>query len=412
MPNLTQKLLAALDPGRRRALLVVLAQARAHGLSTYLVGGSVRDLLLGRPFLDLDLTVEGDAPALAREAALALEAQVVVHRAFGTASVRGHDFQLDLATARRERYPRPGALPQVEPADIGQDLARRDFTINAMALALTGPRQGQLIDPFHGQDDLAAGQLRVLHQASFRDDATRILRAARYAARFSFRLEGATEAWLRRDIAYLDTISGARLRHEFLRLLQEERPEEALALLHRWGALARLHPSLQVSEALGGAFRRLRRLAPSHLLALAYLAALASPLGEGASAFAARLALTRREREAVQAMPRALATLPLLQEGRARPSQMVAALEALPEPCLWALAALAPPLARARVLRYLGRWRHVRPALGAPQLEALGVPRPRLREALAHLRAARLEGHVRTARGERRLIRQWLGGSG
>jgi len=412
MPNLTQKLLAALGPGQRRALLVALARARACGLPVYLVGGSVRDLLLGRPSLDVDLVVEGDAPALAREAAAALGGRAVVHRAFGTASVRGEDFHLDLATARRERYPRPGALPQVEPADIFQDLARRDFTINAMALALTGPHQGRLLDPFGGRDDLASGLLRVLHAGSFRDDATRILRAARYAARFSLRLAEDTAAWLRRDVSYLETVSGARLRHELLRILQEERPEEALALLAAWGALARLHPSLVVTAEMTAAFRRLRRLAPQAAWPLAYLALLASPLSpEQARALASRLSLARREAEAVIGMAEALAALPLLEDRGALPSRLTVALGPLPEPCLWALSALARhPLARERVLRYLGRWRHVRPALRAPELEAMGVPRPLLRAALSLLRQARLDGRVRSARGERRLIRRWLGG--
>jgi len=415
MANLTQKLWSSLEAGQRRVLLVTLALARIRGLSVYLVGGSVRDLLLGCSSLDLDLVVEGEALALAQAVAWRLGGHLVAHPSFGTATLRGPHFQLDLATARRERYPRPGALPQVEPATIEEDLARRDFTINAMALGLTGPHQGRLLDPFGGQRDLVARLLRALHEASFRDDATRILRAARYAARFSLRLEEGTDGWLRRDVAYLDTITGARLRHELMRILEEAQPEKALGLLQAWGALQHLHPSLRLAPPLMKAFHRLRRLRPSCPSTLAYLALLSSPLSrEEAEALAARLALTRREREVVVTMPRAVATLPIL-EGARRPSQIVEALEPLPEPCLWALAALTPqPLAKRRVLRYLERWRHLRPALRPLQLEALGVPRgPRLQEALCVLRQARLDGRVRTMAGERRLIRSWLrGGEG
>ena len=147
----------------------------------YLVGGAVRDLLLGRGRADIDLVVEGDPAALA--AALGAEPLVESHSRFGTLKVRLGGEELDLAAARRERYARPGALPTVElGAPIRTDLARRDFTVNAMAVPLAEPRE--LIDPYDGQADLEAGVLRVIHDGSFVDDPTRAIRAARYAARF------------------------------------------------------------------------------------------------------------------------------------------------------------------------------------------------------------------------------------
>src|SRR5512134_2481200 len=146
----------------------------------YLVGGAVRDLLLGRTRTDLDLAVDGDVGAIAR----ALGEDVTTHERFGTATVRVGDLVVDLARSRAESYERPGALPAVTSAPIAEDLARRDFTINAMAVPLTG--KAELIDPYGGLEDLRVGVLRVLHERSFVDDPTRALRAARYAARFHF----------------------------------------------------------------------------------------------------------------------------------------------------------------------------------------------------------------------------------
>src|SRR6478609_3289396 len=192
----------------------------------YLVGGAVRDLLLGRGRSDLDLVVVGDAAALASR----LGAEALEHERFATAKVRLDGHEIDIASARTETYPRPGALPDVEPAEgIDADLARRDFTVNAMAIPLEG---AGLIDPHGGRADLDAGRLRVLHEGSFADDPTRALRAARYAARFGFELEPATAELLR--TTDLDTVSPDRRRAEMLRLAAEATAPRALALLAKW----------------------------------------------------------------------------------------------------------------------------------------------------------------------------------
>jgi tRNA nucleotidyltransferase (CCA-adding enzyme) len=194
----------------------------------YLVGGAVRDLLLGGGRADIDLVVEGDAAALAAR----LGAEVVSHERFATAKVSLDGHEVDIATARAESYPQPGSLPVVEPAaGIEADLARRDFTINAMAIPLAG--EPRLIDPHRGRADLAAGALRVLHPRSFADDPTRALRAARYAARFGFALEPETEALLRE--ADLATVSADRRDAELLRLADEATAPRGFALLAEWG---------------------------------------------------------------------------------------------------------------------------------------------------------------------------------
>jgi tRNA nucleotidyltransferase (CCA-adding enzyme) len=203
---------------------------RAAEESTYLVGGAVRDLLLGRPRADVDLVVEGNAAALAAR----LGGAAAEHERFGTVKVEieGHD--VDIATARTETYPEPGMLPEVRPAvDVGADLGRRDFTINAMAIPLTG--KPRLIDPYGGRDDLESGVLRVLHPRSFEDDPTRAIRAARYAARFDFGLEPETEALLRRTD--LTTVSADRRRAELERLAAEASACRGLELLAEWGLI-------------------------------------------------------------------------------------------------------------------------------------------------------------------------------
>lgn len=229
----------------------------------FLVGGAVRDLLLGREPVDVDVAVEGDAEAVAGRVADALGGEVTVHERFGTATVTaGGVDAVNLARTRRETYPVPGALPEVEPAGIDEDLGRRDFTINAMALRLgaaTGPdgeparaSGAALCDPHGGGEDLAAGLVRVLHERSFLDDPTRILRAVRYAARLGFALEPDTERWARDAAAggALGTVSGSRIRDELIDLLAENEAPRSVELLRDLGADRALHPGLRADPEL------------------------------------------------------------------------------------------------------------------------------------------------------------------
>ncbi|HEY6145854.1 MAG TPA: hypothetical protein VIV13_06240 [Solirubrobacterales bacterium] len=196
----------------------------------YLVGGAVRDLLLRRPRADVDLVVAGDAAALAAR----LGGAEKEHERFGTVKVEVDGHELDIATARTETYPEPGALPVVEPAeDVEADLGRRDFTVNAMAIPLAG--EPRVIDPHGGREDLAEGLLRVLHPRSFVDDPTRAIRAARYGSRFGFALEAETYELLRRTD--LSTISADRRRAELERLAAEPNGRVGLGLLAGWGLL-------------------------------------------------------------------------------------------------------------------------------------------------------------------------------
>src|ERR1700761_6196117 len=205
------------------------AVAAAAPDPVYLVGGAVRDLILGRGRADIDLVTEGDPAELA--AALGAE-PLVTHPRFGTMKVAWNGEELDLAAARRESYARPGALPTVElGAPIRTDLARRDFTVNAMAIPLADPTD--LLDPYDGQVDLREGLLRAIHGRPFVDDPTRAIRAARYAGRFGFELEAGTrDLLLATDLA---TVSPERRAEELRRLAAEERGVRGLELLAGWG---------------------------------------------------------------------------------------------------------------------------------------------------------------------------------
>ncbi len=409
--KLIGKLHRWLPPAVHSVVDALARRAEARGLSLYLVGGSLRDLILGEPPLDVDLTLEGDAPALGREVAPPLGLRCLVHPAFLTATLKGDGFALDLATARAETYERPGALPRVRPASIADDLRRRDFSINAAALALTGPARGEVLDPCGGLSDLEAGLVRVLHERSFLEDATRILRAARYEARLGFRMEERTEGWLRRDVGYLASISGARLRQELSRVLKEKETERILRRLDGLGVLAAIQPALAFLEGQAEACARLRGLAPA-ALPQACWPLLAWGLDEGeAAALAGRLALTKPQSQAVCSLPRLrrLERPDRIGTGL-KPSDVVAMLSPYPPSALWALAAATQrELVRERAVSYLRRWRYVKPSLDGHALLALGVPAgPPVGEVLRRLGIARLDGEVRSRKEEERLVRSLL----
>ncbi|MCH7835909.1 MAG: CCA tRNA nucleotidyltransferase, partial [Chloroflexi bacterium] len=265
-----------------------------------------------------------------------------------------------------------------------------------------------LIDPFDGRSDLDAGLLRVLHDGSFRDDATRILRGVRYESRLGFRFEPQTLRLLRRDVRYLGTISGPRIREELARTLREPEPERILLRLQELAALSAIHPTLTFDSGRAEAFDALRgmRAEPSPT---AYLTLLAWDLSrEEAAALAARLALNRRETDAVRAVSKVRALERALSE-EIRPSRVVALLSPFPTAAVWALAAAGGGPARGQAWRYLRRWRYVKPALDGHALLALGAqPGPGLGELLRRLKAAKLDGEVRSRQDEERMARDLL----
>ena len=352
--------------------------------AVWVVGGAVRDLLLGGAPSDLDLVVEGDALAVARRAADRLGGEMVAHERFGTATVRGAEGAFDLAGARREIYPQPGALPVVElGATLAEDLARRDFSVNTLALRLA---DGELAGVPGAREDLDARALRVLHDGSFRDDPTRLLRLARYAGRLGFAVEAHTAALARLAVAVgaLGTVSGERLGAELLLLAREPQPA-ALIALEDQGLGAALLPGFAVDPALA---QRAVELCP--LDARPGIVALGSALRDARAADLAvrcrELGLPAGESDAIVAcaeLDRLLAAL-----RGARPSEADALLLRRPlEAAVLAAAAGSEP---AR--DWLERARHLRPAIGGDDLLAAGLSGPEIGRGLRAARAALLDG--------------------
>lgn len=321
----------------------------------YLVGGAVRDLLLGRPRRDVDVVVEGDAAAVARR----LGGEVVEHERFATARVRIDALAVDLASARAETYAHPGALPDVRPAGIEEDLARRDFSINAMAVPLSDA--ARLIDPHDGRGDLVRRLIRVLHEGSFRDDPTRALRAARYAARFGFELEPRT-AELLRD-ADLSTVSEDRRRAELLKLAAEPDAASGFELLSRWGLIELPEGSGRLMREVGVLLER----PPWSEVANRDRAVLAAALGE-----------LGRARDLATARP-------------ARPSEGVElARGASPEEL-----ALGRGMGGHWLDDYVGSWRSILLEIGGRDLVDAGVPEgPAVGRGLGAALRRKLDGEI------------------
>lgn len=393
--NLVDKLVSRLPESGRKLFDALRSQTTAQGAPAYLVGGIVRDLLLERESLDVDIAVEGDAVAIAQQVAETTGLRLAKTTAFGTATLRGDGFSLDLATARAETYAKPGALPTVQPSNIDDDLRRRDFTINAMAVRI---ENGTLVDPTGGAADLSAGLVRVLHDCSFQDDATRVIRAARYEQRFDFRIEERTTELLRRDMHYLDMISGTRIRQELSRTFAEAEPELSLLRLEELGVLKAIHHSLSFKDAAAGV--RLRELRPSIVAWWPLLFWNASARADAIR----RLALTKQQLAAVEAIPSANAIakrLPI-----ARPSGIARAVDHLPVATAYALAAITGDEGLSEYLRH---GRTVRPILHGDDVIDLGVVRgPDVALVLEMLRAAKLDGEVKTRADEEHLIEQFL----
>jgi tRNA nucleotidyltransferase (CCA-adding enzyme) len=382
------------------------------GESLYLVGGAVRDVLLARLTLDIDLVLEGDAPSLARRLSRLREGKVTAHPRFGTATFAAGEISVDLATARSETYAEPGALPRVKPGTIKNDLFRRDFTINAMAARLDPGRFGEVTDPYGGKIDLDQGVIRVLHGRSFCDDPTRIWRAIRYEQRLGFSLDADTERLLRRDLLFVDRVSGDRIRHELERILKEEQPEKAMRRAEELGALRKLSPGLKGNGWLTGRFEAARRAETDFReRGMIYLALLGWRLTESQlEAFIERLRFGGEAARVLRDISGLKKVLPSVEAEGLRPSEICRLLERH-RPGAVTAAAIASDsgLVRQRIELYLSRLRFVAPSMNGDDLESMGVPSGRkLGSLLKTLKDARLDGRVKTRRGEEALVRRLL----
>lgn len=428
--------------------------AHEMGYNVYLVGGFVRDLLLKQPNLDLDLVVEGDAIALAERLAKELGGRVHGHVRFGTAKwilherapgrpspestteVPAQPASLDFTTARTEFYAHPSALPEVEQSSIKQDLHRRDFTINTLAISLDPERYGQLFDPFGGEADLRRGLIRVLHNLSFIEDSTRILRAARLEQRLGFQIEARTAELIGGALDMLHRVSGQRIKHELVLIFQEREPERAMARLRELGVLRAIFPALEFDESLrdrspstdgapseGGdqslrdgslwyadRFRVAREQSANPITFFGLLAYRMTP--QDAAEFAVRLKLKNTEAQILQQVLnlRDRVADPLATRAELKPSAVFRMLEGYSNEALSIFSiATAEPRICERLDLFRTRLCQQTPELTGDDLKRMGIPPgPTYRSILATLRNARLDGKVSTREQEERLVQGFI----
>ena len=409
--SLVARVNAVLSTETREVLDAVTRLAAAHGARAFLAGGLVRDVWRGetRAARDLDVVIEGDGPAVARALASELGGALVEHERFLTASVASaRHGRIDVVTARTERYERPGALPRVLPGSMAQDLRRRDFTVNAMAVELGSGSFG-LLDPLGGVADVERRRLRILHPLSFVEDPTRMLRAVRYAARLGL----AADRWTLRcqtlalRLAPYPALSTSRLAAELERLLAEPSPGTVLAMAVRAGVVRLLDPRWRPSRATAARLAALdatlewstvHRLATP--LAVTALALASEQRPSVATALPERLGLSgdllNRVRRALDAAPR-LATRVRVTSSR---SEVARVLREAGDVAL-TLLHLTEPGARKRLDWFAREGRAVAPRLGGDEVIALGVPRgPMVSEVLQTLRDGRLDGRFGSREAE------------
>ncbi len=417
------------------ALIEIIAkQAQKRDLSLYLVGGVVRDLLLNQRNLDLDFVLESDAIGFANQLASQFGGAVLAHKPFGTAiwsldspaaetlslGAREIPDHVDFARARSETYAYPTALPSVTPGDIQHDLRRRDFTLNTLAIQLS-PEQdaGRLLDCCGGLSDLQQRLIRVLHDDSFVDDPTRILRVFRLAVRLQFDVEARTAKLMRAALPMLGRVSGKRLCNEIERILQEARAGEVFRRLQELGVLQSIHPSFRVSEKLSERLEDQRGMSPpwpacaSDRHSLEWLLLMADVNKADALSLCQRLDLTQAMTRSIVASTELIARADQLQDTATRPSEAVRLLDGIPEASLcvvWLLLGDCPA-AQQKLEAYVQTWRHQRASINGDDLKRLGIPPgPQYKHILEKLRFAWIDGDVKTKEEENALLLEMISG--
>ena len=437
--ELANKLEQALTAERLALLELIAAESEASNVALYIVGGFVRDLILGTPSVDFDLVVEGDAIALGESLASKFGGNISSHRRFGTAKwqldVKHKGLKgalnleaaelpetIDFVSARTEFYSHPTALPSVTEGSIKLDLHRRDFSINTLALRLDGRHYGQLLDPWGGGKDIRSKQIRVLHSLSFVDDPTRMLRAVRLEQRLGFSIESRTMELLDRALPLLESVSGERIRSELTSILKEANIGSIMQRLSQLGLLQAIHPAIDWDEWIETRTLAAREFSPPAswklereptLYELFFaLWAYRLPASE-ASAICERLHMSQGEAASIVEAGRQKCDLT---QDRS-PSEWVACLDAVPEAALVAtwLALSDQQAGQAIIERYLSDWRWVHATVDGDRLRELGLaPGPAFKGILGTLRAAWLDGELDSAEDEQRmaamLVREAVGG--
>ena len=403
----TTDLEQSLSPEQLSLLRIVADAASTRQLPLYLVGGFVRDLLLGSPAKDFDLVVEGDAILLAESLAAKYGGKVTSHKPFGTAQwfLAGPDHRvLDFISTRSEIYKHPAALPTVKPGTLTDDLLRRDFTINTLALRLDGEHWGELRDDLGGLEDLKRGQVRVLHPRSFQDDPTRLFRAVRYEQRCGFQIDLETLSLMPQAYPLIDLLSAERVRHELDLVLEEDKAAAMLSRLAELNLLKPVHPALTWNETIRERFLNGLRLLPEYPIKYIRASVENSLLGwhfwlmEVASidleSLERRLHFHAKLYDSLLAASALFADLPSFTG--LKPSQWVARLEKMPLTAVHAVLLTTTDVKlKENLYNYMETWRHVKPKTNGHALLKRGLPQgPRYQQILQRLREAWLDDEV------------------
>lgn len=394
-------------------------------MPAYLVGGFPRDLILGAKDWDLDITVEGNGIKFAEALAKKLNSGLIRHERFGTATlILGHRLKVDIATTRKETYPFNACLPVVSPGSLKEDLLRRDFTINSMAVSLSGEAGHKLIDVFCGKEDLAAGKIRILHDLSFKDDPTRILRAIRFQQRYNFKIEPKTLRLLKEAVksGLLNKVSPHRMRDELILMFKEKNPSALLKQLYALGALSFISDKLKPDRQTYNLFKSVNkgifwfmRSFPLHKQLdawLVYFAALLRPLTLAQSKKTIRkMGLSKQEEKKVISCRKInQGLIRRLKDKRIKPAQIFALLKPLsPEAIILLRSASPDSLLRKHVTDFLKIYNCARLCVSGDDLCSLGVlPGPKYQKILNKVLVARLNGRVKNRQDELALIGKLL----
>ena len=415
MPNLAQ-LLSTKSPVEHQQIFNLcreLSETIAQVESVYVVGGVVRDLILGREPGDADLSVVGDAGAFSRALAGRLGAARPTESEFLTFKITlGNTSEgatsIDVVTARAETYPEPAALPDVVPSSIKDDLERRDFTVNSMGISLSDSDWGNLVDPMNGLGDIMRKRIRVLHDASFIDDPTRLFRAVRYAVRLDFSIDSTTKSLIDDSLGKVDRLSGARLRNEFELMLGEPKRVEILHEAEDLGLLAAISPGLRIgSRSLevmeSGASTRFE-----DLLALSTFGLTQDEAEQVAKRFDGPEMWTKT----IRGNPELADLVAVLDRSDIRRSEVAEILDSVPLQSIRAYIAAGPPLPRRdRMIEYIDKIRFERPEITGDDLIAAGIEEgPVIGQLIDIVRRARLDGQVKTKQEELDLAKSRLPG--
>lgn len=395
-------------------------EADRRGLRAYAVGGFVRDLILRRVNLDLDVVVEGQVAAMAKSLARALGARLTLYSQFGTATLVFPDGRrVDLAMARVEEYPQPGALPVVRPGSIRDDLFRRDFTINAMAMEINKKNFGQLVDLYNGWKDLHEKKIRVLHRQSFIDDPTRVLRAVRFEQRFRFKMDAATLKLLKAALTHgaVARVKPERYFDEFRKILKEQEPVPALLRLSRLGGLDFFKTGYVLNaRMLAGIQRQIKIISRNSIYKkkdwyYVYFMALAGslPLAQQQSVFA-RFNLTREERNGLQSLAIVEQTVAALRSPRLKSSQVYQILRPLdPETICFIRATTSVNIVALHIDSFFLKLNSVRTDIDGDDLRKLGLNEGKeIGQILARLLYAKLDRPSLDRRAQRRMAEQFI----